>query len=171
MTFSAPKEAAVDDRGEAPAEITVPVREALERLERDGRLTAAGVLDSARDSASPLHRCFEWDDSVAGERYRLDQARRLIRSVRVEITVEESVIATPRYVRDPAAGLEQGFVTQDQLRTEPQNAKALGRYEIARAAEHVTRAAGIAKSLNLRREFQRAKDALDDLGAKLGEGS
>ena len=47
------------------------------------RLTPQIVVDEARDEAHPLHDRFEWDNQIAGEKYRLDQARRLIRSVRV----------------------------------------------------------------------------------------
>lgn len=48
-----------------------------------GRLTPQAVVDTARTEDHPLHDRFEWDNQVAGEAYRLDQARRLIRSVRV----------------------------------------------------------------------------------------
>lgn len=50
-----------------------------------GELSAHDVLDDARDPSSPLHSRFEWDDSVAGEEYRLGQARDLIRRVKVTI--------------------------------------------------------------------------------------
>ena len=36
------------------------------------------VLDKARDENSELHKCFDWDDSSAAEKYRLYQARRVI---------------------------------------------------------------------------------------------
>ena len=36
------------------------------------------VLDKARDSESELHKCFDWDDSSAAEKYRLHQARLVI---------------------------------------------------------------------------------------------
>jgi len=48
-----------------------------------GRLTPGIVVDTARDESHPLHARFEWDDQIAGEKYRLGQARELIRSVRV----------------------------------------------------------------------------------------
>jgi hypothetical protein len=48
-----------------------------------GRLTAHDVLEEARVPGHPLHSRFEWDDSVAAERYRLDQARQLIREVKI----------------------------------------------------------------------------------------
>lgn len=48
-----------------------------------GTLSAPLVVDEARDPNSPLHSRFEWDDTVAGDRYREVQARELIRSVRI----------------------------------------------------------------------------------------
>ena len=46
-------------------------------------VTARDVLTAARPKSSPLHDLFEWDDSVAAEKYRFEQARHLIRSVNV----------------------------------------------------------------------------------------
>ena len=36
------------------------------------------VLDYARDEDSELHKCFDWDDSSAAEKYRLYQARLVV---------------------------------------------------------------------------------------------
>ena len=36
------------------------------------------VLDKARDVSCELHKCFDLDDSVAAEKYRLHQARKVI---------------------------------------------------------------------------------------------
>jgi hypothetical protein len=47
------------------------------------RLTPELVLTEARKPDHPLHSRFEWDDSVAAERWRLEQAHRLITSLRV----------------------------------------------------------------------------------------
>lgn len=60
------------------------LREHLEAIyAANGALTPSLVVDAARDPESPLHDRFEWDDSIAGERYREQQARQLIRTVRV----------------------------------------------------------------------------------------
>jgi hypothetical protein len=61
------------------------IGEALEaiRVENAGELHPADVVESARDGASPLHRYFQWDDAKAAREHRLDQARTLIRSIRV----------------------------------------------------------------------------------------
>jgi len=54
-----------------------------ELYEQRGKLTASIVLEEARDPGHPLHSRFEWNDSVAAEKYRLEQARELIRKVKI----------------------------------------------------------------------------------------
>src|SRR3954466_16270624 len=51
--------------------------------ERRGKLTGENVVDEARPADHPLHEHFEWDDSVAGEEFKIIQARALIRRVTV----------------------------------------------------------------------------------------
>lgn len=41
-------------------------------------ITPEQVLDAARDENSLLHRFFEWDDSVAAEKYRKSQAQQML---------------------------------------------------------------------------------------------
>lgn len=48
-----------------------------------GKLTPALVVQTARDPDHPLHSRFEWDDSVAAEKYRLTQGGELIRSIKL----------------------------------------------------------------------------------------
>jgi hypothetical protein len=77
---------------------------ALRQIEdREGRLEPAAVVEAARDPASPLHSHFTWDDSEAARKRRLDEARTLIRSVKLEVTHREVTITTPAYLRDPEA--------------------------------------------------------------------
>ena len=56
-------------------------REALEEIaaKHNGILRPADVVDEARAENSPLHNAFEWDDTVAAEAYRIEQAKELIR--------------------------------------------------------------------------------------------
>ena len=49
-----------------------------------GNITAKALLEEARDKESFLHKFFEWDDSVAAERYRLSQAKNLIVSIYIQ---------------------------------------------------------------------------------------
>jgi hypothetical protein len=48
-----------------------------------GKLTPQVVVDAARDPEHPLHSRFEWDDAVAGEAWRRQQAHDLIRKAKV----------------------------------------------------------------------------------------
>ena len=61
------------------------IGEELSRIEQkhDGRLTPDDVVKAAADEKSPLHPHFEWNDSVAAHQFRLDQARMIIRTVRI----------------------------------------------------------------------------------------
>ena len=60
------------------------LREQLQTIYDDhGMLTPAIVVDEARPDDHPLHSRFEWDDAVAGEAWRREQAHQLIRTARV----------------------------------------------------------------------------------------
>lgn len=58
---------------------------ALEKInqQNEGMLKPQAVVDAARNKRNPLHKHFEWDDEIAAEQYRQDQARHIIRIVRV----------------------------------------------------------------------------------------
>lgn len=64
------------------------IGQAFEALKASGPLTAERVLNEAMNAKSPLHRYFEWDDQKAAHQYRLEQARRLIRSI--EVVLEDA---------------------------------------------------------------------------------
>lgn len=64
-----------------PAKKAKQVANALYDIETSVGLTADSVLDTARDRKSILHELFDWDDSIAAEKWRRNQASDLIRSV------------------------------------------------------------------------------------------
>lgn len=57
--------------------------------ENDGVLRAADVVEAARKKGSILHGRFTWDDKVAAAKWRLDEARELIRGHVVVMDVGE----------------------------------------------------------------------------------
>lgn len=66
------------------------VGETLERIEqRDGAITKEAFLEESRPKDSPTHNMFEWDDTVAAEKYRLEQSRLIIADVVVTIERDE----------------------------------------------------------------------------------
>jgi tRNA A37 N6-isopentenylltransferase MiaA len=63
------------------------VGETLADIEdRHGIIDPHMVVDESRPEDAPLHPVFEWCDEVAAEKWRTEQARRVVRSV--EIVVE-----------------------------------------------------------------------------------
>jgi hypothetical protein len=79
-------------RDEADAQVIGEVLEQLTR-ENGGRLKGKHLVEAARKRGHPLHRHFEWDDRIAAEAYRLDQANALIRSIRIIAEDEVSTAA------------------------------------------------------------------------------
>lgn len=69
--------------------------------------TAHDIVDAARNEASELHKCFEWDDSIAAERYREKQARDVVHHLviqeehvpedRPEVRIFHKVTESPGY--------------------------------------------------------------------------
>ena len=70
--------------------------------EEHGVITPEMVLARGRDPASPLHSLFDWDDSQAAEKFRLLQARGLIRRVKVSVirASTEAKVVTVAAVRE-----------------------------------------------------------------------
>lgn len=62
-------------------------------------LSAKSLVNASRDASAPLHGEFEWDDAVAGELYREDQARMLIRNIVVVSHCREIAEPVRAFVR------------------------------------------------------------------------
>jgi hypothetical protein len=73
------------------------IGEALDaiRVQTGGQLHPQDVVADARDPKSALHQHFEWNDAKAAEGFRMDQARALIRSIRV---IDDADIARPAFL-------------------------------------------------------------------------
>lgn len=62
-------------------------------LEKEYGICHPGLLvNDARSEESPLHPMFEWDDSIAAENYRIDQARGVLQAIRVQLTPGETPV-------------------------------------------------------------------------------
>ena len=93
----------------------------------DGDCTPQDILNKARDENSELHKCFEWDDSIAAEKYRLSQARQVIQFLVIVPKKEEDTptrvfqISSERTVYKPT----RTFLTnQDEYQSLLNRAKA-----------------------------------------------
>jgi hypothetical protein len=59
-------------------------------------IEAKSIVDKARDENTALHACFEWDNTVAGEEYRLSQAREIIRALVIYVDKRDEPEGTTR---------------------------------------------------------------------------
>ena len=55
--------------------------EIMEICEDIGSAPKSEILNKARDEDTELHKCFEWDDGIAAEQYRLFQAGHIVRTL------------------------------------------------------------------------------------------
>jgi len=86
--------------------------ETLEALRVKGDVSPETLVDSARHSESPIHHLFEWDDTVAGERYRLEQARLYIARIEyVPAPEREPLLVEMPTVRSRATKLDVACLT------------------------------------------------------------
>lgn len=136
-----------------------------------GRVTPEAVLSEAANPKSPLHDQFEWDDSKAAQAYRLDQARELIRSVRVDIKVDHRIVSTVRYVRDPSAGAEQGYVDVAKLRNSEDLSRDALAAELDQVKARMDRARSLAAVFGLERDIDQFIAHLDDMHSRLDKAA
>lgn len=54
----------------------------------EGTVEPEVLVADGEDPSSPLHDAFEWDDPKAAHKYRITQARKVLRSIEVEIVEE-----------------------------------------------------------------------------------
>src|SRR3954468_5711932 len=79
----------------------VSLRDELERVRRQSQLTAANVVRAAEQDRAEyphIYSRLEWDNDVAGPKYREVQAAELIRSVTVIRTIDSEPKEIRQYV-------------------------------------------------------------------------
>lgn len=121
-------------------------RQALIDLQnKEGKLTPTEVIESARAKTSPLHSLFEWDNGRAADSYRIQQARELIRTVRLEVTIHKREVRVVHFTRDPDVPKdEMGYVNITKVN--PQNARLILAHELRELIGHVVRCEQIARA-------------------------
>lgn len=132
-------------------------KKALEEIAaaNGGQMSAELVVKAASDPDHVFHPHFEWDDAKAAHQYRLETARHLIRSVRIEVTITGGErVVVPIYVRDPEVEPDrQGYVSVSDLSRDDATAQAKAHaailMEIANARAYLERALNLAEALGL----------------------
>lgn len=144
---------------------------------RLGMVTPDAVLEEATDPTHPWHSRFEWDDSIAAHKFRLVQARTLIRSITF-VRTETETRKIPWYVHDSDLPQgQQGYVSVFKIQSDEERIISLMRAEFGRVAAILHRALGLTEVLGtldkigLLPEVKQAAAMFDDLLTRIDEES
>lgn len=125
-----------------------------------GEITTKAVVDESRDDCSVLHSCFEWDDSIAAEKYRQTQAGEMIRLL---VTIEKSdEEAEPMVVRAIVKTTEKYEPITVTVRSEEKYAVLL--------QDALNDAMWFKKKYENLKELRAVIDAIDEFASKLKVG-
>jgi len=140
------------------------VQEAIQAIAdaNDGRVTPEQVVDAARDEESPLHGHIEWDDGNAAFAHRLDQARMLIRSVKLVITTQTLKVKSVAFVRDPEKDpRDAGYVSVTKIKTDEDLKRDVLIQEFSRAAASIKRARVLATVFDMEEDVDQFLVSID----------
>lgn len=146
------------------------VRKALAAIaERNGGLlTPDAVVAEAATESSVLHELFEWDATKAAHSYRLTQARGLIRSVRIDVRTETTVVSTVGYVRDPDLPADaQGYRSTLKIADDKEAARSVLLAEFSRAAAAMRRAEELAAAFGMTGEISAVTQTIEVMRTKV----
>jgi len=129
--------------------------------QRGGQITPDEVVTLAEPEESLLHKYFEWDDSIAAVKYRLEQAQSMIRWVKVVTVVEGVTMVTPHFVRNPACGPnERGSISVFVLRNDKEMSQQAVVREFGLAIGALERAHNLCEVLGVKEKIDRIKKAV-----------
>jgi hypothetical protein len=157
---------------EESEQMTAEERHELKKAARDrimelvaannGRITPEQVVEDAKDPDSPLHAYFEWDVELAAKQRWLDQARTLIRSVKIVTKTEKRTVVSVALVRDPSLDpSQQGYISVRKVQTDEDMAREVLLDSFQRAAAALDRARKLAAVFKMDAEVGEFIDRLN----------
>lgn len=141
-----------------------------ELYEKNGkRLRPEDVIKDAKRKTSPLHAYFEWDDSKAAHQYRLNQARQLIREVRIKIEYTEHAVSAPVYVQDTRANPQDGggYIAAADVMDDHLHAQEVLTRRLGVIHTELISNMHLAAQLGLDGDFQAFLDSIDDMRSSI----
>jgi hypothetical protein len=133
-----------------------------------GVLRPEDIVREAASSAHELHDVFEWDDLKAAHEHRVEQARTLVRSVRVVVTTEKKQVEVVYYVRDPRLPTEQaGYIALPKLQMDAEIARQAIAAEFNRSLAALRRARDLAIALGADAKVDSIIESIEKLAGEL----
>ncbi len=96
------------------------IGEHIESLAQNGIITPADLVEDAKKKSSPLHECFEWDDTTAAKAHRVSQAAHLLRCIEVTVEREDETSFVVRAFHHVSTEKQQGYVTVESALKDPE---------------------------------------------------
>lgn len=84
------------------------------------------IVEAAKDETSELHKCFEWQDEVAAEKWRLHTARMLVNQLVIRTETSDNIPVAVRVISS-ASEKNTYAPTQMLIRSETEYADLLAR--------------------------------------------
>jgi hypothetical protein len=144
----------------------VEVTKALEELETEtGSLMPQAVVARAEDPESPLHAHFTWDDTEAARKQRIEEARTLIKIVKVQVTTIKEVSYVCKYVRDPvpSGGKGMGYRHYIVVKNDSELWRATMVDEMRRVADAAGRARKLAALFEAEAGIEEAIEQIEEM--------
>lgn len=132
-----------------------------ELYQRDEGLHRSAVVFDAKKASSPLHSFFEWNDAKAGHNYRMEQAGKLIRSIRLKVEYTSHTVKAPVYVQDTRK--DEGYIAVKDLKTDEEHAAEVLTRRLGAIHTSVLTAQTLAEELGLEALFQDFLQSLETL--------
>lgn len=84
------------------------------------------IVEAAKDKSSELHKCFEWDNEAAAQKWRLHTARMLVNQLVIRTETSDNIPVSVRVIS--SASEKNSYVpTKMLIRSEPEYADLLER--------------------------------------------
>ncbi len=96
------------------------IGEHIESLAKDGIIIPIDLVKDAKKKSSPLHRCFEWDDTLAAKAHRISQAAHLLRCIEVTVEREDETSFSVRAFHHVNTEEQTGYTTVENARNNPE---------------------------------------------------
>jgi len=119
------KEIQSKNRSIFPKKDAQKIGEELELIKSKGVLNPRNVVKEAKNKKSILHNYFDWDDSVASEKWRLQQARSIVNHVLEIIVIKGEQVEERAFFNVIAKNNEKVYVSLTEVITTPRYKKQL----------------------------------------------
>lgn len=146
------------------------VKAELMRLKQQhGFLTPQLIVEEAKKTDSPLHdnSGFDWDVNSAAEKHWLDHARVLIKTIKLQVVIENTTYERPRFVVHPDAPSKKPvYVELADLQSDEREYQFLA-VEFSRIEAQIKRAQSYAHALGLADDYNRMLASIQTFHLKL----